>query len=306
VEKHRFERESADMKRLIAVVLVSFVSGGALADMLGGWAAFEAGDYKTALDELTPLAEQGDADAQYRLARVYDAEAKPEEAMRWYQLSAKQGNTDAQREIGIYYEEGRAVRQDFLAAACWYRASAEQGNDKAQRNLADLISEGKGVNRDDAVAAQLYQASAAQGNAKAQRKLGYLYYFGVGVPQDQAKAAELFAASAEQGVGKASRDLGRLYYYGKGVEKDFAQAFGLFRIAAREGDGEAQFYLGRMYANGEGTERNATEAYFWLALANTQEPDRARSADLLRQLEGELSKDAVATAKQRAMEWQPE
>ena len=40
-------------------------------DLQKGYDAFEAGDYATALQEWRPLAEQGDADAQYFLGVMY-------------------------------------------------------------------------------------------------------------------------------------------------------------------------------------------------------------------------------------------
>jgi TPR repeat protein len=41
-------------------------------DFQKGYAAYNAGDYATALKEWKPLAEAGDADAQYNLGVIYD------------------------------------------------------------------------------------------------------------------------------------------------------------------------------------------------------------------------------------------
>ena len=42
------------------------------ADLQAGWDAYDQGDYATALKEWQPLAEQGDARAQYKLGILYD------------------------------------------------------------------------------------------------------------------------------------------------------------------------------------------------------------------------------------------
>ena len=44
----------------------------ASADYRKGWDAYKSGDYATALREWKPLAEQGYADAQYNLGRMYE------------------------------------------------------------------------------------------------------------------------------------------------------------------------------------------------------------------------------------------
>jgi TPR repeat protein len=58
------------------------------ADFQKGYAAAQSGDYATALREWTPLAAQGDADAQFNLGIMYDnGKGVPEDyktAMKWY------------------------------------------------------------------------------------------------------------------------------------------------------------------------------------------------------------------------------
>jgi len=59
------------MRRVLAtlavVVALLFSAGLACADFYDGLAAYNRGDYATALQEWRPFAEQGDADAQYNL-----------------------------------------------------------------------------------------------------------------------------------------------------------------------------------------------------------------------------------------------
>ena len=58
---------------LTIIALLAFIPLPApAADFLKGYAAYQAGDWETALKELRPLAEQGHASAQFNLALLYN------------------------------------------------------------------------------------------------------------------------------------------------------------------------------------------------------------------------------------------
>jgi TPR repeat protein len=83
-----------------------FAAGVALAGPLeDGHTAYLRGDIDTALSLWTPLAEQGNADAQYMLGLIYFngryVEKNDDEAAKWLQLSAAQGNSDAELLLGV-------------------------------------------------------------------------------------------------------------------------------------------------------------------------------------------------------------
>ena len=66
------------MKRIaLATVLLVTLVGPAWAGFNEGVAALERGDYATALKELRPLAEQGNAVAQYNLGFMYGNRLSP-------------------------------------------------------------------------------------------------------------------------------------------------------------------------------------------------------------------------------------
>ena len=50
------------------------------------------------------------------------------EAFKWFEKSANQGNADAQNKLGRMYEYGIEVTQDYKKAFKWYEKSAIQGN----------------------------------------------------------------------------------------------------------------------------------------------------------------------------------
>ena len=110
-------------------------------DWQKGVAAFQSGDYATALREWTPLAKQGYAKPQYNLGLMYDnGQGVPQDyktAVKWYTLAAEQGVADAQFGLGNMYSKGRGVPQDAKTALKWYTLAAEQGIAPAQFSLGN-------------------------------------------------------------------------------------------------------------------------------------------------------------------------
>ena len=79
---------------VILAAVLSFMAFTPVAaqDFSKGYDAYQAGDYATALQEWTPLAADGDADAQNNLGLMYgNGQGVPQdgtEAVRWYRLAA--------------------------------------------------------------------------------------------------------------------------------------------------------------------------------------------------------------------------
>jgi len=89
-------------------------------------------------DMLRLAAEQGRAYAQYNLGVMYNnGTGVPQdyaEAMRWYRLAAEQGDADAQGNLGVMYDTGTGVPQDYVAAHMWFNLSAAQGDASGSKN----------------------------------------------------------------------------------------------------------------------------------------------------------------------------
>ena len=75
-------------------------------------------------------------------------------------LSAEQGNSIAQMQLGAMYDEGKGVAQDYKTAVKWYTLSAEQGNVSAQNNLSWMYANGQGVAQDYDKAHMWYHIAA--------------------------------------------------------------------------------------------------------------------------------------------------
>ncbi|MEE9250423.1 MAG: tetratricopeptide repeat protein [Alphaproteobacteria bacterium] len=110
-----------------------------------GKAAFDNGDYATAMAEWLPLAERDDAEARYHVGLLYrngwGVLRDDTEAARWYRLAAYQGHLNAQFDLALMYEHGQGVTSDEIEAAKWYRLAAAQGYADAMRNLEFIVEE---------------------------------------------------------------------------------------------------------------------------------------------------------------------
>ena len=80
----------------------------------------------------------GDIIATLKVARRYEEERDDEEAMKWYRKAAEQGNAEAQYRLGRFYERGWGVVKDEAEAMKWYRKAAEQGYQYAIEHLEEL------------------------------------------------------------------------------------------------------------------------------------------------------------------------
>ena len=104
------------------------------------------------LEILRKDAEQGDAEAQYKLGEMYDTgEGVIEddtEAVKWYRKAAEQGHRNAQWQLGYKYEYGSGVVVDNKESIKWFRKAAEQGHEIAQFELSMRYTTGKGVVKD--------------------------------------------------------------------------------------------------------------------------------------------------------------
>jgi TPR repeat protein len=96
---------------MLAATMLVAMAGAVIAEPLGDViVAHNKGDYPTAFRLLRPLAEEGDARAQFTL--------------------------------GFMYQNGRGVKIDNGQAIFWYQKAAEQGDDVASFSLGAICRHG--------------------------------------------------------------------------------------------------------------------------------------------------------------------
>lgn len=177
--------------------------------------------------------------------------------------------------------------------------AAVNGDSEAQKNLGWLYQNGKGVNQDHAEAARWYAAAANQGNAAAQSNLGIMYYYGTGVALNYSEAARLFTAASDQGNVTAQRSLGIMYSKGEGVYQSFTLATYLFQKASENGDSTAQRLLGIHYALGYGVVSNYVISRMWLEVALNNGNDSLNESIIF--VEKNMSDDEIDFSRSLAL-----
>ena len=118
---------------LIAALCAGFTLGltaPAWAGFDEGVAAYNRGDYATAIREWRPLAKQGVADAQYNLGVMYgEGLGVPQDyakAVGWWRKAAEQGHATAQYNLGVAYHNGEGVPQNYAQAHMWHNLAASR------------------------------------------------------------------------------------------------------------------------------------------------------------------------------------
>src|SRR5262245_4574369 len=94
------------------------------------YAAYQNGDYATALRTARPLAAEGDSRAQSMLGLLYyrgrGTATDHNEALKWFRNAADKGDAAAQFYLGFMYSEGQGVPRDNAEAARWFQRAADK------------------------------------------------------------------------------------------------------------------------------------------------------------------------------------
>ena len=87
--------------------------------------------------------------------------------------AAEQGDAEAQYQVGYSYYVGKnGINKDYDKAVEWFRKSADQGNPNAQRRLGVCYENGYGVKRDIQKAIECYNQAIVNNARGALRHLG--------------------------------------------------------------------------------------------------------------------------------------
>ena len=161
-----------------------------------------------------------------------------DEIEQWM-LEAKNGNAEAQYQLGICYANGYGVTIDRKLAVKHFCNAAEQGHAEAQYQLGICHFHGYGVPTNQSLAVTHWERAAKQGLAKAQYQLGNCHYHGNGVYEDHEQAKQWYAKAGEQGHADA--------LYGLSLCSIDEESFAWCKKAAEMGNAEAQFHMGIYY-----------------------------------------------------------
>ncbi len=206
------QQKRAAMARIRNIALVAVSILAVVAGLLG-WSAER--QRKTA-EQQRLTAEQEKERADDTLARATSIIVKIQDqmddetkstAIAVFRTGAAHGHTPSMRNLGLLYESGRGVAQNYAKAREWYEKAAAKGDAIAMSNLGGLYADGFGVAQDYAKAREWYEKAADKGNAIAMNNLGFVYENGHGVARDYAKAREWYEKAAANGNADAEARL---------------------------------------------------------------------------------------------------
>ncbi len=93
------------------------------------------------------------------------------EMVEEYTLKAKQGDVDAQYNLGIMYYHGEGIEKNLEEALFWFLKAAEQDDPDAQYNLGFMYGKGEGVEKSHEQSMQWFVKAAQQGHTEAREVL---------------------------------------------------------------------------------------------------------------------------------------
>lgn len=180
-------------KHLVAAVLFGMLAAPVSAQSVkAGIEAWQRADYAAAVGIWRPLAERGDADAQFNLGQAYrlgrGVPINLAAAKTWFERAAAKGHLDAQTTLGLLlFQNGEQA--DGLK---WLKQAAEQGEPRAQLVYGTALYNGDGVGQDRLLGYAFVSRSAAQGLSPARDTLSQLD--GMMSQADRQRAAALALA----------------------------------------------------------------------------------------------------------------
>jgi uncharacterized protein YgiM (DUF1202 family) len=129
----------------LAALLLALPAGADESDLATALAAMQAGNFAEAYCLWKPLAEQGNAEAQYHLGWLYangnGLRVNAERAVAWWRQAAEDGHADAQFAMGLAATVGDGMERDLPEAVGWYALAAEQGHEDARDMLLRLAAD---------------------------------------------------------------------------------------------------------------------------------------------------------------------
>jgi len=129
------------LKQILLIYVCLFsLSGQVFANSLSeANRVYDTGDYEKAAKLYTPLAQDGNAEAQYVLGMMYRAgRGVPHdyiEAKKWYMLAAEQGHPIAQFYLGWIYVKGKGVPKDITKGYMWLDIAIANASDEVKKEF---------------------------------------------------------------------------------------------------------------------------------------------------------------------------
>jgi TPR repeat protein len=136
--------------------------------------AWQRSDYSGAVAIWRPLAEKGDADAEFNLGQAYrlgrGVPTNLAAAKTWFERAASQGHLDAQTTLGLLLFQNGEQPEGLK----WLKQAAEQGEPRALLVYGTALVNGDGITQDPILGYAYVSRAAAQGLEPAKQTLAQL------------------------------------------------------------------------------------------------------------------------------------
>ncbi len=219
------------------------------------------------LSDLLPLAEKGDARAQFQLGTKYlrgrGVNKDPAEALRWLRAAGDQGFVKAQLYLGNYCAD---VASDDTSALEWFRRAAANLSDRdgviGARKAGVIISRDASRARE---AAAYFRRAAERGDPQAQVLLGTLYLDGSGLDRNFADGLKWIERAATERYVLPKYVLTFIFAEGFGTPPDVQEAAArLSGVRKVRTDAQASYFIATFYQRGFWAEKENRPILSWL------------------------------------------
>jgi TPR repeat protein len=162
-------------KYLVAAIMAALMSAPVSAQSVkAGIDAWQKADYSAAVAIWRPLADRGDADAQFNLGQAYrlgrGVPISLGQAKTWFERAAASGHLDAQTTLGLLlFQNG-----DQAEGLKWLRRAAEADEPRALLVYGTALYNGDGVTQDRLLGYAYVSRAAASGLSPAKDTLAQL------------------------------------------------------------------------------------------------------------------------------------
>lgn len=196
-----------------AALLIATAAPLSAQSVRAGIEAWQQADYAGAVSIWRPLAEKGDADAQFNLGQAYrlgrGVPTNLAAAKTWFERAAGQGHVDAQTTLGLLLFQNGEQAEGLK----WLKKAAEQGEPRALLVYGTALVNGDTVTQDRMLGYAYVSRAAAQGLQPAKDTLDQLDQIlpladrkrGVAMARDLANGAPAPSSEPKQVAAKAGR-----------------------------------------------------------------------------------------------------
>lgn len=186
------------------------------------------------------------------------------DAKAYFEKGRDLGDYACSFNLGVMYEQGVGVRQDYTKAYKYYLEAASQGDVAGQMALSILLENGNGCNKDLEESLSWLKEAAEGGYAPAKDTLATKYLYGEGVKEDKKQAYSLCLESANLGYPPAMYHLAN-YLIIKNDKKDYQEINSLLTKASNQNYGPAiidlAYYTHKGYYGTKQDDKKAFELY---------------------------------------------